>query len=77
MDTSYSSATIRVRVLALTEVVEGQAQEIIQDYERRGYECIEWSKVYPCKPPDEDRSIIYLSFVKGNGGIQHERESES
>jgi hypothetical protein len=72
MDRQCINSAIRVRVLALHELVERQAEAIIRDYEGRGYECVEWSKPYPCKAPEEDKSIIYLSFVKGNGGNQHE-----
>ena len=56
---------VKVRVVARAEEVEREAAEIVADYEERGFECIEWSRAYPCKPPDTDKAIIYLTFVKG------------
>lgn len=58
---------VKVRVVARAEEVEGEAAEIVADYEGRGYECIGWSKTYPCKPPDEEQAIVHLVFAKGQG----------
>lgn len=65
MDAQVTRNSIRVRVIALEEEVEKEANTIVDDYEERGFECIEWSRAYPCKPPDADKAIIYLTFVKG------------
>jgi hypothetical protein len=61
-----SQKTIKVRVVAMEEDVEQEANEIVDDYEDRGFECIEWSRAFPCKPPEADKAIIYLTFVRGN-----------
>lgn len=65
MDVQVTRNSIKVRVIAMAEEVEREADEIVEDYEARGFECIGLSRAYPCKPPDTDKAIIYLTFVKG------------
>lgn len=66
MDAQTNNNAIKVRVVALIELVDQHAGRIIRNYEQDGYECVEWSKPYPCKPPDSDKAIVYLSFIKAN-----------
>jgi hypothetical protein len=53
---------IRVRVWAETSKVEGAAYQLRVAMEEQGYIFLEKSDPYPCRPPKQLESRIYLSF---------------
>ena len=62
------SDVLRVRVWAKTGDVEAQAQLIVQALKNEGYELLEQSQPYFCRPPKQLESRIYLSFIGGDHG---------
>jgi len=52
---------VKVRLIAQDTDVQEIAARIAEVLEREGYEMIEWTSSYPCKPPDEDKSRVYLT----------------
>jgi len=65
-DTPADSPTelIRVRVWADSRFVELIAQDCIQSLASKGFRCVDKSEPFPCRPPKQLESRIYLSFQK-------------
>jgi hypothetical protein len=63
-DTPAKEATklIRLRVWASAEKVEDTADLFIENAEGMGLKLLEKSKSYPCRPPNQKESRIYLTF---------------
>ncbi|MEH2438397.1 MAG: hypothetical protein V7K25_30065 [Nostoc sp.] len=63
-DTPAKAATklIRVRVWAAKETVENAAELFLENAESNGLRLIEKSAPYPCRPPNQLESRIYLTF---------------
>lgn len=57
---------IRVRVWAAREVVEDAAELFLENVESMGLRLIEKSSPYPCRPPNQLESRIYLTFENVN-----------
>ncbi len=55
--------TIRIRVWADAEVVQEAADDMLASLKRRGFRMVEMSKPYPCRPPKQLESRIYLSLL--------------
>ena len=63
-DTPANSATklIKIRVWAAKEIVENAAELFSENAESNGLRLIEKSPPYPCRPPKQLESRIYLTF---------------
>ncbi len=53
---------IRVRVWAAKEKVSNAAELFIENAETNGLRLLEKSEPYPCRPPNQNESRIYLTF---------------
>jgi hypothetical protein len=53
---------VHVRVKADQMVAEAVATAIGENLEAQGYEVIEQTQPYPCRPPNETESMIYLTI---------------
>ncbi|MFG6097349.1 hypothetical protein SPB21_18940 [Leptothoe sp. ISB3NOV94-8A] len=62
MEPNPASDLIRIRVWAAAETVKDAAQLIVRRLTRDGLELIEQSDPYPCRPPKQLESRIYLTF---------------
>jgi len=56
------SKQIKVRILASSDLVEQAAELIVEQAESVGMKFIEKSEAYPCRPPNQNESRIYLVF---------------
>lgn len=54
---------VKVRLIAPDEEAQDLAAMIAEALEKEGYEMIEWTTSYPCRPPDEDKSRVYLTAL--------------
>jgi hypothetical protein len=63
-DTPAKEATklIKIRVWAAKESVENAAELFLESAEGNGLRLIEKSAPYPCRPPNQLESRIYLTF---------------
>ncbi|WP_414574262.1 hypothetical protein [Nostoc sp. CCY 9925] len=63
-DTPAKEATklIRVRVWANKDKVEDAAELFIESIEGMGLKLLEKSNPYPCRPPNQLESRVYLTF---------------
>lgn len=61
-DADPPSELIRVRVWAEASKVEGAAYQVRVAMEEQGYHFMEASQPYPCRPPKQLESRIYLTF---------------
>lgn len=52
---------VKVRVLAATDNVDEVAGYISDVLENNGYSVFEWTKPYPCQPPEEDKFKVFIS----------------
>lgn len=59
-----ASPIIRIRVWAEAYKVEGVAGQVCSAMTGKGYTLLEQSQAYPCRPPKQAESRIYLSFIK-------------
>jgi len=57
-----TNKTIKIRVIADSRVVEDIANKLIDDAANLEMRFIEKSKTYPCRPPNQNESRIYLTF---------------
>ncbi|MEZ4622092.1 MAG: hypothetical protein R2867_42200 [Caldilineaceae bacterium] len=67
MDADEPSELIRVRTWARAEVVEMIADGIVEAMLAAGVRLVERSKPYPCRPPKQLDSRVYLTFEAGGG----------
>lgn len=57
--------TVKVRVMADSSAVEGVAESIISSLgERERLKVVDCSRPYPRRPPDQEKSRIYLMYCK-------------
>ena len=61
-----ASPIIRIRVWAEAYKVEGVASQVCAAMTGKGYRLLEQSIAYPCRPPKQAESRIYLSFIHPN-----------
>ena len=59
-----ASEVLRIRVWAAAEKVEQLAEIAIESMQQYGLKLIERSNPYPCRPPKQADSRIYLSFIE-------------
>ena len=55
----------RVRVWAARDSVQHCAEQVLQSLTQAGFQLIEMSEPYPCRPPQQNESRIYLTLLKG------------
>ena len=55
----------RVRVWAARETVQHCADQVLQSLTQAGFRLVEMSEPYPCRPPQQNESRIYLTLLKG------------
>lgn len=67
MDADPPSDLLRVRVWAAHEETPGIAAIIAAAMANNGFRLAEHSEPYPCRPPKQAESRIYLSFIFPNG----------
>lgn len=58
------SQLLRVRVWAAAEKVEQMAEIAIESMQQYGLKLLERSEPYPCRPPKQADSRIYLTFIE-------------
>lgn len=58
-----ASPIIRIRVWADAYKVEAVASQVCAAMTGKGYRLLEQSIAYPCRPPKQAESRIYLSFI--------------
>jgi hypothetical protein len=63
-DTPAREATdlIRVRVMAVSAKIDEVAQHFAEASSNIGLRLVEQSQAYPCRPPNQNESRIYLTF---------------
>ncbi|HBA90891.1 MAG TPA: hypothetical protein DCZ08_03655 [Anaerolineaceae bacterium] len=54
---------VKVRLIAGQSKIETIADQMVDVLESAGYEVIELTSPYPCRPPEDDKSRIYISAV--------------
>ena len=54
---------MRIRVWADRELVEDWTDEIVRFLERAGWDMVDRSEVYVCRPPKQLEGRIYLQMV--------------
>jgi hypothetical protein len=54
---------LKVRMMGDSAQVEADAEELIAALTSE-FELVEQSKPYPCRPPDQDQSRVYLTFLR-------------
>jgi len=54
---------VKIRLIAGEERVDEMAERVVKSLEGAGYEVIEWTKPYPCRPPEADKLRVYISAV--------------
>lgn len=54
---------IRIRVWAARESVADAAEMLVRRFTRDGFVLVERSEPYPCRPPKQLESRIYLTFM--------------
>lgn len=55
---------VKFRLIGLSEIVEPMAEKLVTYLEGEGLMVLEWTRPYPCRPPDEDKVRIYVSARK-------------
>jgi len=54
---------LRVRLMGAEERLGDLAEELVGVIEASGYECIEWTRAFPCREPDGGKSKLFLTFI--------------
>lgn len=57
-----ASTVFKIRVMGASDKVDLLADHIIEQSAEMGLELVERSAPYPCRPPQQNDSRIYLSF---------------
>lgn len=55
---------VRIRLQGDPSVIEPLAEQMIGLLEGAGLLVLEWTRPYPCRYPEEDKSRIYISVRK-------------
>lgn len=63
----YKSEPIRIRLMAGRDRCAAVAEQIAALMRANGYELLEKSEPYPCRPPKADDDRIYLTFIERAG----------
>lgn len=62
-DSHPPSSVIRVRVMTANTLVAKAANELAERFELDGYVLSDVSKIYPCRPPNNNDGRVYLTFI--------------
>ncbi len=58
-----AKGVVKIRIVADDEAAQRLAADIMQTLNRAGYSLIEWTESIPCRPPEEDRSRVYMTAL--------------
>lgn len=61
--TGSRAGLVKVRLIATEERLKEIAEQVVNSLESAGYEVIEWTSPYQCRPPESDKSRMYISAV--------------
>lgn len=64
-DLGTDKRMIRIRLIGEQGLVEPMAEDLVQYLEGKGLLVLEWTKPFPCQPPDQDKVRIFVSARKG------------
>lgn len=67
LEADQPSGMIRIRCWAAGESVGLIADGVVEAMLAAGLQLVERSQPYPCRPPQQLESRVYLSFVAGHG----------
>ncbi|MFA5836206.1 MAG: hypothetical protein WC837_04535 [Bellilinea sp.] len=59
---------VKIRLIAGHGRAEDIADKLVSTLEDAGYEVIELTSPYPCRPPEDDKSRVYISAVPNQTG---------
>ncbi len=65
-DIGIDRRMVKIRLIGDSAVVEPIAEELVTFLEGKGLMVLEWTRPYPCRPPDENLVRIYVSARKDN-----------
>jgi hypothetical protein len=57
------SNVVRIRVWAATEKIDQAADAVVESMQQYGLRLVEKSEPYICRPPKQNDSRIYLTFI--------------
>ena len=60
---NVNEKVVRIRLIGAEGRVEDLADKLVNVVEASGYECIEWTRPFPCRPPDDGKFRLFLTFV--------------
>ncbi|MFO7032490.1 hypothetical protein B9T07_22850 [Limnospira fusiformis CCALA 023] len=66
-DSHPPSSVIRIRVMTASKLVAKVATELAERFELDGYTLSDTSRVYPCRPPNNNDGRVYLTFIPPEG----------
>ena len=58
------TVVVKIRVMAPAEAVMDVAQAMVLQMDLVGFEAIETSQAYACRPPQADQSRVYVTLIK-------------
>jgi len=61
--TGSRAGLVKIRLIAGVGRAEDLSDKLVDVLEEEGYEVIEQSRPFPCRPPEEDKSRVYISAV--------------
>lgn len=67
-----ASQVTRVRVWAASHDVQRAADDVLSAMQARGYQLVEVSTPYPCRPPQQNDSRVYITLIKSGGFYPHD-----
>ncbi|HLA99549.1 MAG TPA: hypothetical protein VJL34_13940 [Anaerolineales bacterium] len=70
--TGSRAGLVKIRLMAGHGKITEVADKLVGVLEGAGYEVIEWTSPFPCRPPEDDKSRVYISAVPNNPGPQEE-----
>ena len=62
------TVVVKIRVMAPLEAVVDVAQALVLQMEGVGFEAIETSQAYACRPPQADQGRVYVTLIKRQEG---------
>jgi hypothetical protein len=64
-DLGTDKRMVKFRLIGEQGIVEPIAEQLVQFLEDKGLLVLEWTRPYPCRPPEDDKVRIYVSARKG------------
>ena len=56
---------VRFRLEGKADVINQEAEKLVQFLEAGGNMVMEWTRAYPRRAPDQDTSRVYVSMIAG------------